>query len=154
MNCKNCGGNMDLIPRRDYFACSYCGAYHFVDENEDGIKLFGIKDTTKCPSCKENLHLASISSEMILHCNHCRGNLVKARSVPIILEDNEFRKQGLPSKKRQKLMEGDRPQHHYCPCCDETMDSHPYHAKGTIYIESCGQCRLVWFDYKEILLMG
>ena len=145
---------MDLIPRRDYFACSYCGAYHFQNENEDGIKLFGIKDETQCTNCKTNLKLGSISNEMILHCEQCRGNLVKTKSVPIILADNEIRNQGLPSAKQAELMEGDRPKHHPCPCCNEVMDSHPFLAKGTVYVESCGQCKLVWFDYKEILLLG
>jgi Zn-finger nucleic acid-binding protein len=145
---------MELIPKRDYFFCSYCGTYHFLKENEDGVKIFGLKDKTKCPECKDQLLLGSISNEIILHCDSCRGNLVKTSSVTVIINDNKFREQTLPSKKKQILMEGDRPKHHACPSCHEKMDSHPYHGQGLIYIESCGNCKLVWFDYKEILLLG
>lgn len=145
---------MDLIPKRDYFFCRYCGTYHFLHENEDGVKLTGIKDVAKCPECDENLHLGIISKEPILHCEKCRGNLVKTKSVNIILKDNAIRKLALPSNKQLALDHGDRPKQHKCPGCHQAMDSHPFHGTGNIYVESCGKCLLVWFDYKEILLLG
>lgn len=145
---------MELIPNRDYFFCKSCGSYHFLKENEDGVKLTGLKDKASCPDCKERLHLGFISEEPVLHCDNCRGNLVKARSVSVILRDNHIRRQGPPSKKDNALSYADRPKHHHCPGCSELMDSHPFHGKGKIYIESCQKCLLVWFDYKEILLLG
>ena len=43
-----------------------------------------------------------------------------------------------------------------CPSCggpmdvDSLMDPHPYLGPGSVVIDSCRNCHLVWLDYNEL----
>jgi hypothetical protein len=37
-----------------------------------------------------------------------------------------------------------------CPACLETMETFPYAGAGNSVIDSCKECRLIWFDAGEL----
>jgi len=148
VNCKNCAGTLEIVPNRDYYKCSYCDSLHFPKENSENIKIFNQKKKRFCPKCKESLNLASIHNIKILHCEKCRGNLIRAKTMNYILSELKTKNPHLgPIKSNVETCPN---RNLNCPFCRSKMDSHPYHGQGNVSIDSCGKCYVIWFDYGEL----
>ena len=89
MNCKNCGGAMELVATRGYFFCRYCGSFHFPDSAADGgIKVLGDLGTpSPCVVCRQPLTSATLDdTHDVRYCRNCRGALLRRTSFAAVVE--------------------------------------------------------------------
>ena len=152
MNCKNCGGAMELVATRGYFFCRYCGSFHFPEYAADGgIRVLGDLGTpSPCGVCRQPLASATLDeTHDVRYCRNCRGALLRAHQLC----------------RRRPAAQGVGPRHAgpavalnrseldrkvSCPACTRAMVTHPYYGPGNVVIDSCASCELVWLDFGEL----
>ena len=89
MNCKNCGGAMELVATRGYFFCRYCGSFHFPESAADGgIKVLGdLRTPSPCVVCRQPLTSATLDdTHDVRYCRNCRGALLRRTSFAGVVE--------------------------------------------------------------------
>ena len=115
----------------------------------DGVKLSSRESGVACAKCTGVLEIASVEGFKIAACRSCEGLLVEARLLAKIIglaranyEGPEIAPQPLdPSELRMELQ---------CVVCLNTMDTHPYCGPGSVVIDSCHHCGLIWLDRQEL----
>jgi Zn-finger nucleic acid-binding protein len=145
MNCKNCGGAMELHATRGYFFCRYCGSFHFPEATAaDGIRVLGQPDAgAPCPACKARLATAILDeAHSVQYCANCRGALLSREmrrawattlpAEPVALERDEL----------NRVVS--------CPRCASQLATHPYYGPGNVVIDTCATCDVVWLDFGEL----
>ncbi len=149
MNCSNCGAPMALVPGKDFFHCEYCSSYHFPRENDEGVRILGEPGDMDCPVCRAALVLASVENLRVLYCPRCRGILA---AQPIFYElVQSLRRRGAQRPARAvPLNRKELERRSDCPRCHRRMSTHPYLGPGSIVIDICERCSLVWLDHGEI----
>jgi Zn-finger nucleic acid-binding protein len=152
MNCPNCGATMQLVPRRDYFACEYCTSFHFPKQaaaSSDGVTVLGEDSDMSCPVCQQRLVVASIAKRRVLHCEACRGVLATNENFADLMKrrratytGGDVRPEPINPEELERTVT--------CPKCRKPMDTHPYYGPGNAVVDTCGQCFLIWLDHGEI----
>ena len=151
MNCKNCGAPMVLYRQQDYFHCQYCNSFHFPTISDDGIKLFGkAPEGTLCPTCQISLHIATLDNTYRgYQCKNCQGLLLTRGYFRLTVETRRARVTSPPDPpillNREELN-----RKIYCPLCRKAMMTHPYMGPGTIVIDTCDGCNIIWLDHGEL----
>jgi Zn-finger nucleic acid-binding protein len=151
MNCKNCGAPMSLNRDRHYYHCEYCSSYHFPAGSPDGLRLLGqAPEGSECPICHEPLTLVSLDDRWRgYHCQKCRGLLiVRPAFAQTVQSRRAWAKQ--PPVAPQPLDRRELDRRLRCPQCRQPMATHPYYGPGTIVIDTCERCDLIWLDYGEL----
>jgi Zn-finger nucleic acid-binding protein len=152
MNCKNCGGVMELVDRRDYFACPYCSSFHFPDDagdSPDNVRVLGTESDLCCPVCEDALVAGSAAGRRVSTCTRCRGVLATNDDFVKIVNHLRAERTGPPDEPRPiNPAEFDRSIR--CPSCAKRMDVHPYYGPGSVVVDTCHPCRLIWLDHGEI----
>ena len=151
MNCRNCGAAMDLHAARHYFFCAHCGSFAFPDSaGDDGVKVLQLDADTSCPVCDKPLATAVIDDRIdARHCQGCRGVLLSRANFATIVEQRRLWAATPPvtpapldrRELERKLM---------CPQCAADMSTHPYYGPGSVVIDSCESCHVVWLDFGEL----
>lgn len=146
--CASCGAPVTPVKDKNYFVCSYCGAYYFPEASQDGVKIMGEPGTLFCPVCKIPMVTAMIEDIHIEACSKCRGVMISQNQlafvVQLLRETSKKVETALPLDKA-----GLDPER-YCQSCGRKMDSHPYGGGGNVVIDVCETCGVVWFDYGEL----
>jgi Zn-finger nucleic acid-binding protein len=152
MNCRNCGGAMELFATRGYFFCRYCGSFHFPDTKaEEGIRIVAeTPEALACAVCSKPLSSAIIDeAHPIRYCQNCRGVLIARRGFAGVVQKRRSWATGTPAPpvplNPQELDRKVR-----CPVCKGPMSTHPYFGPGNVVIDSCEPCELVWLDFGEL----
>ena len=152
MNCKNCGGAMELHAARGYFFCRYCGSFHFPEATAaDGIRLLGQPDAgAPCPACKARLATAILDeSHSVQYCANCRGALMSRETFADVVSLRRGWATTPPAEpiplEREELNRVVN-----CPRCASRLETHPYYGPGNVVIDSCASCDVVWLDFGEL----
>jgi len=152
MDCRNCGAPMELFERRRYYFCRYCGTFHFIAAAaEDGVQALERQpEARSCPLCGEPLSTALLDGAYAIeHCERCRGLLMARATFAEAAAARRAREHGPPAAPvpldRREL---DRTV--ACPGCGSAMDVHPYHGPGSVVIDGCVRCDLIWLDTGEL----
>jgi Zn-finger nucleic acid-binding protein len=152
MNCKNCGGAMELVATRGYFFCRYCGSFHFPDTAADGgIKVLGDLGTpSPCVVCRQPLTSATLDdTHDVRYCRNCRGALLRRTSFAAVVEQRRAWALDTPGPPIA-LNRSELDRKVSCPACTRAMETHPYYGPGNVVIDSCASCELVWLDFGEL----
>ena len=151
MMCQYCGAPMVLNRDRDYYFCEYCGAYHFPDNNEDGIRTLGEDpERIKCPLCKIPFNLVTFDNHFKgYQCKNCRGILFNRNTFRNTIESRRARA-STPPDPPTRFHEEELHRRVSCPKCAQPMENHLYLGPGNIVIDTCGTCNLIWLDHGEL----
>ena len=152
MNCKNCGGAMELVATRGYFFCRYCGSFHFPDSAADGgIKVLGDLGTpSPCVVCRQPLASAMLDEKHdVRYCRNCRGALLPRTSFAAVVQQRRAWALDTPAPP-VALNRSELDRKVTCPACSHAMTTHPYYGPGNVVIDSCVSCELVWLDFGEL----
>ena len=153
MNCPNCGAAMDLLERRRSFRCTHCGTVKFLDtpEGVDGIRVVGrSEDALRCPLCAVRMSEALLDGcHAVMFCEACRGVLMARERFADVVQVRRAWPSGPPGEPSPiDPREFDR--HVFCPGCGARMSTHPYFGPGSVVIDTCDPCDLVWLDLGEL----
>jgi len=149
MNCPNCGAPMRLDEDQEALACDYCKSVCYPDPNEEGVRNLGEPSETHCPLCKVALVQASAERRRLLYCPQCRGSLIPMPVFVDLVHILRSRRGGAvaaceavnPHSLDRAVM---------CPRCGHRMDTHYYAGGGSVVIDDCSPCELVWLDFGEL----
>jgi Zn-finger nucleic acid-binding protein len=152
MNCRNCGGAMELFAARGYFFCRYCGSFHFPETTaDDGIRLVSDNpDASTCPICDKALASAMLDeTHAVRYCRNCRGVLIPRRGFAGVVQHRRAWATGTPGPP-VPINPDDLQRKVRCPVCKTPMMTHPYYGPGNVVLDSCETCELVWLDFGEL----
>lgn len=152
MNCRNCGGAMELFPTRGYFFCRYCSSFHFPETTApDGVRVLAdTPDKLGCPACRKTLATAVLDEKHPVHyCHNCRGVLVSRGTFADIVRLRRAWATGAPAEPVQPARE-EFERRVTCPMCRRELATHPYYGPGNVVIDSCDTCDVIWLDFGEL----
>ena len=150
MNCRNCGGAMELFATRGYFFCRYCGSFHFPDTAPDqGVRVLA-EGAHPCPICRTNLSSAVLDERhAVQYCPTCRGVLMaRGTFADVVQQRRAWATEGpaapVPLRRDELVREAN------CPQCGVRLQTHPYYGPGNVVIDSCAACDVIWLDFGEL----
>jgi Zn-finger nucleic acid-binding protein len=152
MNCRNCGGAMQLLAARGYFFCGYCGSFHFPETaGDDGIRVLAeTAPPLPCPVCAQTLAQAMLDESFnVRYCANCRGALLPRASFATVVQKRRAWAADQPAPP-VPLDKAELERTVTCPACAKRMDTHPYYGPGNVVMDSCGGCELIWLDFGEL----
>ena len=155
MNCPNCAAAMELVESRRYFVCRHCGTYHFPQTVEaDGIRIIGHPaGAPKCPVCKDAMvHALLDDNHPSDLCTRCRGVLLPRATFANVVNKRRAWASGPPSEP----VPLDRRELHRelaCPRCGARFDTYPHLGPGSVVIDNCTRCDMIWLDFGEMKQM-
>jgi Zn-finger nucleic acid-binding protein len=152
MNCPNCGAAMELVESKRYFRCTHCGTFHFpTTVEEDGIRIVGAgPEAVKCPLCATSMAHALLDDDHpIDFCGRCRGMLMpRATFAVVVLKRRAWATSPPDDPVPLDRTELDRQM--TCPKCGGRFETYPHLGPGTVVIDSCRHCDLIWLDFGEM----
>lgn len=140
---------MKIVQGRDYLACEHCSSFHFPTESRDFVRELGELSDVDCQVCHMRLVTASVAGAPALHCRNCRGVLMDQESFAFVVRLLRMRIRSLPELPRP-LNREDLKREMDCPHCMGPMDTHPYYGPGTVVIDVCPCCAMIWLDHCEL----
>src|SRR5687768_5127556 len=100
MNCPNCGAPMELLERRRYYFCGYCGTFEFLQTAAtDAVHVLERPaDARPCPLCAAPLARALLDDlHLVEHCEQCRGVLLPRGTFADAVLRRRARASGAPA---------------------------------------------------------
>ncbi len=82
-------------------------------------------------------------------CKNCQGFLLTRGSFHLTVETRRARAITPPDPPKP-LNRDELNRKLDCPICRQTMTTHPYMGPGTIVIDTCDRCNIIWLDYGEL----
>ncbi len=143
---------MKFLDGRGYFVCQYCTTFQFPQSagaSPDGVQLLGEDSDLSCPVCRVRLVGGSIDGLRVLYCEDCRGVLASNDTFAEIVRTRRARFDDEPDKPR-RIDPVELQRQVRCPGCDGVMDVHPYYGPGSVVVDTCAACSLIWLDHGEI----
>lgn len=150
MNCPNCGAVMALNPK-GLFVCAHCGTSALPQAVErDGIRVVGQSDSgLSCALCKAPFARGLVDEYQVDYCEKCHGILVNRqdfaewvrRSRAWAETASVMPTPAKPAELRRKID---------CPRCGTRMITDWYYGPGSVIIDRCVNCDLIWLDYGEL----
>lgn len=151
MNCTNCGAAMELVESRRYFRCGHCGAFQFPDGPEsDGLRIVGrLADATACPVCGSSMDQALLDDNPVDFCGRCRGVLLpRATFAHVTMKRRAWAT--TPPADPVPLDRRELTRQLSCPKCHGRFDTYPHYGPGSVVIDNCTRCDLIWLDFGEM----
>lgn len=143
---------MELFERHRYYFCRYCGTFDFIAASaEDGVRVLERPtEARSCPLCRARLSRALLDGAYAIeHCERCRGLLMPRATFAEAVAERRAREHGPPvASTPLDPRELDRTV--TCPGCRTPMLVHPYYGPGSVVIDNCVACDLVWLDLGEL----
>ena len=102
-----------------------------------------------CPACRNELLIGTLKECQFAGCKHCGGMMFQQDTFASLIAhlrsvSPSLAKMPAPMDAKQL---GVRRQ---CPTCGDTFETHPYAGPGNSVIDTCFDCRVVWFDHGEL----
>jgi Zn-finger nucleic acid-binding protein len=152
MNCPNCGAAMQLIESRRYFQCRHCGTFHFPTTVEaDGIRVTGQPaGAPGCPVCRVPMAHALLDDDHpIDFCATCRGMLLPRATFAGVTQKRRAWA-ATPPAEAVPLNRLELHRELKCPGCGGRFETYPHLGPGSVVIDNCVRCDLVWLDFGEM----
>jgi len=140
---------MQVAGPGSYLYCRHCSSLFFPKDSRDGVAIVGVESEYRCPLCHDLLVAADVAGEHVLYSQQCHGMLLKQgvfSDVAHYLGERSPESFGPPRLLNRDDLQ--RPLH--CPSCGRLMDTHPYYGPGSVVIDVCMTCRVVWLDGGEL----
>lgn len=103
-----------------------------------------------CPCCTDvNLEIGKLGETEVGCCPNCRGFVIDMPTFGAQVDELRAGYQGADDKP-VPIKPEELEVHRNCPACTEPMDVHPYYGPGSVVIDSCRNCKLVWFNEGEL----
>ncbi|MEZ6059325.1 MAG: zf-TFIIB domain-containing protein [Planctomycetaceae bacterium] len=153
ISCRQCGGNVEAVPGRDYMQCRFCQSLAFPQENPlsvDRITPLSDDVSVACPCCDEPLKKGQIEDRNVAYCGRCYGMLLKNDAFGTVVRERRSRREGLEGETPRPIEPREFERQLRCPNCDRLMEAHPYFGPGNVVIDSCDQCHFLWLDHGEL----
>jgi len=144
-----------VVEGREHFQCPYCDSFVFPGDLEssiDRIKPLGQSGERTCPVCSEALQSGTMEGRTIEYCTLCRGVLLSSDDFLQIVRLRRAQRTQPPDEPRP-LNQEEMNRHVECPVCGKRMEVHPYYGGGSVMIDSCRACGMVWLDHGEITVI-
>jgi Zn-finger nucleic acid-binding protein len=150
MNCRNCGGAMELFATRGYFFCRYCGSFHFPENAPDqGVRVVA-EGPHACPICKVRLASAVLDeAHAVQYCGMCRGVLMDRNTFADVVQHRRAWATDPPAPP-VPLRQEELTRQINCPKCGARLETHPYYGPGNVVMDGCATCDVVWLDFGEL----
>jgi Zn-finger nucleic acid-binding protein len=151
MNCRNCGAAMVLSATKGHSHCEHCGSFYFPQAEDDGVKTLGEPSRVhRCPGCEKPLSPASLDNHGgVLYCTNCRG-LLLPRAVFATVVQMRRAWAGTPPTIPPPLDRAALDLDAACPSCSTRMTTHAYQGPGSIVIDTCDRCDVIWLGTGEL----
>jgi Zn-finger nucleic acid-binding protein len=151
MNCRNCGAAMVLSPGRGYSSCEHCGSFYFPTPQDDGVKTLGDPSHAhRCPGCAKPLSPASLDDHAgVFYCTNCRGMLLP-RTVFATAVQQRRAWANSPPTIPPPLDPAALDRQTICPSCGDRFATHAYQGPGSIVIDTCERCDVIWLGTGEL----
>ena len=140
---------MHLAAGSDYLTCEFCKTVQIADPDDEGVRVLDEQSTRSCPICSLPLWNATLLGERIESCRKCKGMLIPMAEFEDLLEQLRAKQNAVaiptkadPAELRRKVD---------CPNCHKQMDTHFYYGGGSVIIDACDPCCLIWFDHGELM---
>jgi len=153
MNCGSCSGAMLPVYGQTHFHCHGCNTYSFptgIDQTDEAITPTGKKTGFNCPRCEVSLEVGKLTGGVqVCFCENCRGYVVDNDTfgqLAVTLRGNYTGADDKPQPIDPKQLDAAQ----CCPACFQKMEAHPYYGPGSVVIDSCIHCKLVWLDHGEL----
>lgn len=139
------------LNARGYYVCTHCGTTSFPETvSRDGIRVVEpIDEVRRCSSCGGSLVHAMLDACLIEYCQACRGLLVPRRDFAEIVRRRRAWAQ-TQSVTPQPADVGELRRRITCPKCGDRMATDWYYGPGSVIMDRCVGCDLVWLDYGEL----
>lgn len=153
MNCPKCGCSKVAVHAQTHHRCPECHQFSFptsLSQSEDAIRPLDRVTPFKCPCCpNSDLHVGRLRDlAEVCYCPNCRGFVIDSPTFGHLLAKLRSLYTG-PDDSPVPLCPTELLQHKNCPACLDRMEVHPYHGAGNSVIDTCGHCKLIWFDCGE-----
>jgi Zn-finger nucleic acid-binding protein len=140
---------MHLQENQDSYFCEYCNSAYVPESNQEGIRDLGQPGDAACPVCRQTLQQASLEHRRLLYCARCHGSLIQMPVFADLVELLRSRRSGgVAASHPPDAHDLDRRLH--CPRCGKKMDTHYYAGGGSVVIDDCSPCELIWLDGGEL----
>jgi Zn-finger nucleic acid-binding protein len=126
------------------YKCDYCQSVFFPEKNDDGVRVLGDSVDQECPLCRLPLVHAVLANVPIIYCTGCRGMLVPMQALEGLIE--ALRAGPSAGAAATVADKDDLRRKINCPQCHRRMDAHFYAGGGSVIIDSCEECCLIWLD--------
>jgi len=140
---------MRLEEDKENLHCLYCGAVHYPDPNDRGIRVLDEPAGLECSLCSVTLVHATIAGQRILYCSQCRGLLVRMDIFGPLIQALRAHS-NIPVETLRPPNWEDLHRKMDCVRCGKRMSTHLYGGPGNIIIDNCVPCNLNWLDDGEL----
>lgn len=147
---------MSLARGGTHFLCPYCASIQFVADSSgtgDGVVVDGDQTELTCPICSELLATGTIDGLPIWSCRRCHGVLARNGDFGAIVKRRRAQRDPERESTPAPVDPDELRRSVRCPQCARKMETHPYYGPGSVVIDSCANCFLVWLDHGEIGLI-
>jgi len=153
MECVSCSGVMLPVYGQSHHQCRSCNSYSFpaeIDQTDEPIVPTGRITGFDCPRCKVGLEVGVLGDNVeVCFCSNCRGYVIDNDTFGKLARSLRDSYTGVDDKPKPIAPDQlDVVQN--CPACFSKMEAHPYYGPGSVVIDSCSQCKLVWMDHGEL----
>jgi Zn-finger nucleic acid-binding protein len=103
-----------------------------------------------CPRCPDQyLVIGLLHKVQVCYCELCRGMLIDSPTFGPFLTAlrAEYRAPDAPPRPLDQSALGIQIA---CTVCHQPMETHPYCGPGTVVVNSCQHCQIVWLDRGEL----
>jgi Zn-finger nucleic acid-binding protein len=146
---------MELVESRRYFRCRHCGTFHFPQSvAADGLLVTGQPaDGPKCPVCTVGMSHALLDDDYpVAFCAKCRAVFMPRATFATVVNKRRAWATGPPAEPTPL----DRRELHRelaCPECGGRFDTYPHLGPGSVVIDNCTRCDMIWLDFGEMKQM-
>jgi len=141
---------MHLAAGQDHLTCDFCKTIYFPEAESDdqGVHVLDEVPDRACPVCAVALWEASLSAVPLLYCKRCRGMLLGMGAFESLIDLLRAGGDGDQASQPADHSELDRKIN--CPQCHKRMETHFYFGGGSVVIDDCDSCSLIWLDHGEL----
>jgi len=140
---------MALMPSRPCWQCGHCGSIVCPEPAADGVRVTGERGH-QCPVCHQLMIRAALDDRADIElCERCKGILMARRAFAETLTARRRAAQ-TPSITPMPARRRELQRRVACPKCSAAMIADWYYGSGSIVIDTCPTCDVVWLDAGEL----
>lgn len=140
---------MKLAPGNDHFYCEYCASVLMPPESGDGVRILGEPSDAHCPLCRATLVSAAAHGMPMLACSRCYGVLIEQSVFATLVSHIRAEARGA-GRRLTPWNTKELERQLCCPHCGQQMETYRYYGPGSIIIDRCPSCNVIWLDSGEL----
>lgn len=132
--------------------CPFCGSHQkpaALPTGMEGVALSEQTNDLPCPLCRAALREARVADRPASACTACGGLLCAMEHFAAIVQTRRQEYSG-PENAPRLINPAEFERSLRCPKCSATMGTYPYGGGGSVVIDTCLHCGLIWLDAGEL----